>query len=167
MQGALTHRWAKVGESAVVAGVATGGSTRFDPIELVTSLRHKWRAAWNASDMLDGGVQFARVLPFTGLPAPTRAELRQACASFPSRAALPEGLRPRLFARAGSATLDVLLAYLCAMEAAAQAPPTQRAVLAAAIRRTPLGSPNAGPDLISGACQRIWGRLRRPLVRSW
>ena len=129
--GALARRWAEVGEAALLAGVAIGGSTRFDPVELVASLRRKWRAAWNASHTLDGGVQPARLLSCAGLPAPTRAEARQACARFPSRVALLEGVRPRLFARAGSATLDVLLAYLYAMEAGSQAPPTQRVVLAA------------------------------------
>ena len=142
--GALARRWAKVGEAALLADVASGGFTRFDPVELVATLRRKGRAAWNASDTLDGGTQLARLLPFTGLPVPTRAEVRHACASFPSRAALPEGAHPRLFVRAGSATLGVLLARLCAMEAAAQAPPTQRA------QRRPI--------LIYGACQRIWGR---------
>ena len=48
--GALAHRWAKSRDTALLAYVTLGGSTRFDPIELASALHAKWRKAWVAGD---------------------------------------------------------------------------------------------------------------------
>ena len=72
-----------------------------------------------------------------------------------------------MFARASDATPEVVLQYPCAMEIAAQAPPSQRSVLAAAIPKSPTRIAQRRPILIYGTCQRVWGRLRRQMVRQW